>query len=160
MNPHVCTPRFSRGQLVASLVGSLPLPCATPPPNTPPHPPVFQSRSQISDKFICKYFIVVVQSQSPVQLFSTPWTAAGQASLSFTIYWSLLKLMSIELVMPLNHLILCCPLLLLPSIFPSVRVFFNELALRISQPKYWKFSFSISPSNEYLGLISFKYALV
>ena len=156
MNPHVCTPRFSWGQLVASLAGSLPLPCATPPPNTPLHPLVFQSRSQISDKFICKHFIVVVvvQSRSPVQVFSTPWTAAGQASLSFTMFWSLLKLMSIESVMPLNHLILCCPLLLLPSVFPSVRVFFNELALRISQPKYWKFSFSISPSREHSGLIS------
>ena len=87
---------------------------------------------------------------------ATPWTAAHQASLFFTIPWSLLKLLSIELVMPSNHLILCHPLLLLPSNFPSIRVFFNELALRIRWPKYWSFSFSISPSNEYSGLISFR----
>ena len=84
----------------------------------------------------------------------TPWTAACQASLSFTISWSLLKLMAIELVMPSNHLILCHPLLLPPSIFPSIRVFSNESALCIRWPKYWSFSFSISPSNEYSGLIS------
>ena len=84
----------------------------------------------------------------------TPWTAACQASLSYTISWSLLKLMSVESVMPSNHLIFCCPLLLLPAIFPSIRVFSNELALRIRWPKYWSFSFSISPSNEYSGLIS------
>ena len=84
----------------------------------------------------------------------TPWTAACQSSLSFTISWSLLKLMSIELMMPPNHLILCCPLLLLPSIFPSIRVFSNETALHIRWPKYWSFSFSISPSNGYSGLIS------
>ena len=87
--------------------------------------------------------------------FETPWTAAYQDSLSFTISQSLLKLMSIELVTPSNHLILCRPLLLLPSIFPSIRVFSNESALRI-RPHYWSFSFSISPSNEYLGLISFR----
>ena len=86
----------------------------------------------------------------------TPWTAACQASLSFTISWSLLKLMSIESVMPSNHLILCCPLLLLPSIFPSIRVFSSESALHIRWPKYWSFSFSISPSNEYSELISFR----
>ena len=86
----------------------------------------------------------------------TPWTEACQASQSFTIYRSLLKLMSIELVMPSNHLILCHPLLLLHSIFPSFRVFSNELALRIRWPKYWSFSFSISTSNEYSGLISFR----
>ena len=86
----------------------------------------------------------------------TPRTAAHQASLSITNSWSLLKLMSIELVMPFSHLILCRPLLLLPSIFPSIRVFSNESALRIRWPKYWSFSFSISPSNEYLGLISFR----
>ena len=85
----------------------------------------------------------------------TPWTTALQASLSLTISWSLLKLMSIELVM-LIYLILCCPFLLLPSIFPSIRVFSNELALRIKWPKYWNFSFSISPSNKYSGLISFR----
>ena len=85
-----------------------------------------------------------------------PWTTAHQASLSITNSWSLLKLISIELVMPPNHLILCCPLLLLPSIFPSIRVFSNESALRIRWPKYCSFSFSISPSNEHLGLISFR----
>ena len=85
-----------------------------------------------------------------------PWTAICQASLSITNSWSLLKLMSIESVMPFNHLILCCPLLPLPSIFPSIRVFSNESALRIRWPKYWSFSFSISPSNEYSGLISFR----
>ena len=86
----------------------------------------------------------------------TPWTAAHQASLYITNSWSLLKLMSIELVMPSNHLILCRPLLPLASIFPSIRVFSNELALHIRWPKYWSFSFSISPSNEYSGLISFR----
>ena len=93
---------------------------------------------------------------SRVQLFSTPWTAAHQASLSITNSQSLLKLMSIESVMPSNHLILCCPLLLPPSIFPSIRVFSNESVLHIRCPKYWIFSFSISPSNEYSGLISFR----
>ena len=93
---------------------------------------------------------------SHVQLFATPWTEVCQASLKFTISQSLTKLISIELVMPSNHLILCCPLLLLSSIFPSVRVFSNESALRIRWTKYWSFSFSISPSNEYLGLISFR----
>ena len=100
--------------------------------------------------------IVVVQSFSCVRLFATPWTAACQASLSFTISWSLLKLMSIESVMPSNHLTLCRPLLLLPSVFPSIRVFSNESTLHIRWPKYWSFSFSISPSNEYSGLISFR----
>ena len=88
--------------------------------------------------------------------FATPRTGARQASLSITNSQSLLKLMSIESVMPSNHLVLCHPLLLLPSIFPSIRVFSNELALRIRWPKYWSFSFSISPSNEYSGLISFR----
>ena len=87
--------------------------------------------------------------------FVTPWTAECQTALSFTISLSLLKLMSVELVMPCNHLILCCPLLL-PSIFPSIRVFSNVSALRIRWPKYRSFSFSISPSNEYSGLISFR----
>ena len=96
-----------------------------------------------------------VQLLSHVQLFATPWTAAHQASLSITNSWSLPKLMSIELVMPSNHL-LCRPLLILPSIFPSIRVFSNESAVHIRWPKYWSFSFSISPSNEYSGLISFK----
>ena len=93
---------------------------------------------------------------SHVQFLETPWTAAYQASLSFTISQSLLKLMSIESVMPSNHLMLCCPLLLLPSIFPSIKVFSNESALHIRWPKYWSFSFSISPSTEYSGLISFR----
>ena len=91
-----------------------------------------------------------------VWLFVTPRTAARQASLSITNSWSLLKLKSIEWVMPSNHLILCCPLLLLPSIFPSIRAFSNESALCIRWPNYWSFSFSISPSNEHSGLISFR----
>ena len=99
-----------------------------------------------------------VQSAScqPVQLFATPWTAAHQASLSITNSQSLLKLMSIESVMSSHHLILCHPLLLLPSMFPSIRVFSNEPVLYIKWPKYWSFNFSISPSREYSGLISFK----
>ena len=97
----------------------------------------------------------VVQSLSPVWLFATPWTAAHQISLSFIIL-SLLKLMSIESVMPSNHLILCHPLLLVPSVFPRIRVFSKVLILRIKWPKYWSFSFSISPSNEYSGLISLR----
>ena len=97
-----------------------------------------------------------VQLLSHVQLFATPWTAACQASLSITYSWSLIKLISIESVIPSNHLILCCPLLLLPLIFPSINIFSNESALRIRWPKYWSFSFNISPSNEYSGLISFR----
>ena len=97
-----------------------------------------------------------VQSLSHVRLFETPWTAAHQASLSITNSWSLLKLMFIESVRPSNHLILCHPLLFLPSIFPSIRVFSNESALHIRWPKDWSFSFSISPSNEYSILISFR----
>ena len=93
-----------------------------------------------------------VQLLSHVQLFATPWTAAGQASL-FDNYQSLLKLTSIESVMPFKYLILCCPLLLLSSIFPSIRVFSNESVLHIRWPKYWSFSFKISPSNEHSGLI-------
>ena len=100
----------------------------------------------------CSGLNVVVQSLSHVQLIATPWTAAHQASLSFTISRSLLRLMTIELVMSSNHLILC--LILLPSFFPSIRVFSNESVLRIKWPKYW--SFSTSPSNEYSGLISFR----
>ena len=99
--------------------------------------------------------VVVVQSLSHLLLFATPWTATCQASLSFTISWSLLKSLSTELVMPFNHLILCCPLILLSSIFLSIRVFSNESVLRIRWPKSWSFSFSINPSNEYSGLISF-----
>ena len=98
----------------------------------------------------------LVQLLSHVPLFATPWTAGRQASLSITNSWSLIKLMSIESVMPSNHLILCRALLLPPSIFPSIRVFSNESAPRIKWPKYWSNSFSSSPSNEYSGLISFR----
>ena len=97
-----------------------------------------------------------VQSLSCIQLFVTPWTAASQASLSITNSRSLLKFMSIESMMLSNHLILCCLLLLQPSIFPSIRVFSNESVLRFRWPKHWNFSFSISPFNGYAGLISFK----
>ena len=99
---------------------------------------------------------IVVQSLSHVRLFATPWTTAHQAFLSSTISQSLFKLMSIESVILSKHLILCHPLLLLPSIFPSIRVFSNESALHIRRPKYWSFSFNISLSNEYSGLIYFK----
>ena len=98
-----------------------------------------------------------VQLLSHVRLFATPWTAAHQASLSINNPWSSPKLMSIKSVIPSNHLILCRPHLLLPSIFSSIRVFSNESALRIRWPKHWSFSFNISPSNEHLGLMSFKY---
>ena len=98
----------------------------------------------------------LVPSLSHVQHFATPWTAAWQASHSITNSWRLLKLMSIELVIPSNHLILCCPLLLLHSIFPNIRVFSNESVLHIRFPKYWSFCLSISPSSEYSGLISFR----
>ena len=97
----------------------------------------------------------LVQSLSHVRLFVPPWTAAYQASLSITNSRSLLKLISIESLIPSNHLILCCPLILLPSIFPSLRVFSDESVLHIRWPKYWNFSFSNSPSTEYSGLISF-----
>ena len=100
--------------------------------------------------------VVAVQLLSCFQLFEKPWTGACQASLSFTISQSLLKLISIESLMQSNHLILCRPLLHLPLIFPSIRVFSNELALHIRWPKYWSFSFNISPFNEYSGLISFR----
>jgi len=99
---------------------------------------------------------IVVQLLSCVWLLATPWTASCQASLSITNSWSLLKLMSIESVMPSNHLIFCHPLFLLPSIFPSISIFSNESVLCIRWPKYWSFSFSISPYNEYSGLISFR----
>ena len=102
--------------------------------------------------FMQIFVFIAVQTLSCVWLFVTPWTAACQASLSFTIFWSLLKLMSIESVIQPSHL--CHPLLLLPSVFPSISVFSNESALHIRWPKYW--SFSISPSNEYSGLISFR----
>ena len=102
------------------------------------------------------YNICIVQLLSHVRLFVTPQTAVCQASLSITNSWSLLKLMSIESVMPSNHFFLCRPLLLLPSVFPSIRVFSNESVLPIRWPKYWSFSFSISPSSEYSRLISFR----
>ena len=105
---------------------------------------------------ISVYWPFSVQSLSRVQLFANPWTAARQASLTVTNSWSLLKLMSIELVMPSNHLFLCRPLLPLPSIYPSIRIFSNESALHIRRPKYWSFSFNISPSSEHSGLISFR----
>ena len=101
-------------------------------------------------------FVVVVQSLSRVQLFATPWTTACQASLSITNSWSLLKLMSIKSVMPPSHLILCHPLHLLPSIFPSISGLFQWSAPHIRWPKYWSFSFNISPSNEHSRLISFR----
>ena len=101
-------------------------------------------------------FVVVIQLLNFVLFFAIPWTAAHQAPLSFTVSQSLLKLMSIESVMPSNHFILCHALLLLPSVFPSIRVFSNESALYIRQPKHWIFSFGISPSNESSGLIFFK----
>ena len=101
-------------------------------------------------------FVVGIQSLSHVQLFVIPWTLALQAPLSFTISWSLFKLTSTDSVMPSNHLILCYPLRLLPPIFPSIRIFTDESALCIMWPKYWSFSFRISSSNEYLGLISFR----
>ena len=100
--------------------------------------------------------VVVLQSLSCVGLFVTPWTATRQASLSITNSQNSLKLMFIESVMPSNHLILCRPLLFSPSVFPTIRVFSNESVLHIRWPKYWSFSFLISPSNEYSGLISFR----
>ena len=113
--------------------------------------------------YVCMYiYVKIYQSTRPVellshvQLFATPRTATHQASLSITKSQSLLKLMSIKSVMTSNHLILCSPLLFMPSIFPSIRVFSNESVLRIRWPKYWRFSFNISPSNEYSGLISFR----
>ena len=112
-------------------------------------------KSQTSTHFLAQFSSV--QSLSCVQLFVTLWTAACQTSLSITNSQSLLKLMSIELVMPSNYLILCHPLLFVPSIFPSISVFSKESVLRIRWPKYWSFSFSISPSNKYSRLISFKF---
>ena len=109
-----------------------------------------------SKQYFSKHTFHSVHLLSRVWLFATSWTAARQTSLSITTSWRLLKLMSIESVMLSNHLIFCCPLFLLPSIFPSIRVFSNELVLHIRWPKDWSFSFSISPSNEYSGLISFR----
>ena len=110
----------------------------------------------VMDRFFNLIQFSSIQSLNHVQLFVTPWTAARQASLSITNSWSLLKLMSIESVMPSNHLILCRPLLLPPSIFPNIRVFSNEPVLCIRWPKYWSFSFNSSPSSEHSGLISFR----
>ena len=104
----------------------------------------------------CKLRSYFCYSARCVHLFLIPWTEACQASLSFTISWSLLKLMSIQLMMPSSHLSHCHPLILLPSIFPNIRVFPSELTLCIRWPKYWSFSFNISPSNDYSGLISFR----
>ena len=106
--------------------------------------------------FLSGFIVLVIQLLSSVQFFMTPWTTALQASLKFTISQSLFTLMSIELVMPSNHLILCRPLLLLPSNFPSIRIFSSESALCIRWPEYWSFSFSISPCSEYSKLISFR----
>ena len=137
----------------------------------PPHPPTIFSACLLPvENFIQRISLIrevrnaerkensvsSVQSLSRVRLFATPWTAACQASLFITNSRSLLKFMSIELVMPSNHLILCHPLLLLSSIFPRIRVFSNESVLHIRWPKYWSFSFNISPSNEYSELISFR----
>ena len=123
---------------------------------------VANSQTQLSDWTElnwCKLFsnsVALVQSLSCVWLFATPWVAAQQASLSITIYWSLLKLRSTESVMPSNHLILCRPLLLLPTFFPNIRVFSNKSALPNRWPKYWSFSFRIILSNAYSGLIAFR----
>ena len=120
--------------------------------------PIIQS--EVSQKEKGRYrmllLLLLLSHFSRVQLCATPWTTALQASLSITNSQSLLKLTSIESVMPSNHLILCRPFLLLPSIFPGIRVFSNKSVLRIRWPKYWSFSFSISPSNEYSGLVSFR----
>ena len=113
-----------------------------------------QNFTNILCRFLLQTQTVVLQSLCRVQLSVTPWTAACQASLELS--WSLLKLMSLESVMPSNHLILCCPFLLLPSIFPSIRVFYNASALHIRGPNYWRFSFSINTFKEYSGLISFR----
>ena len=122
-----------------------------------PYSPPLNPGSYPSILYFHKFGVCVVgHLLSRVCLFATPWTVAHQAFLSFTNSWSLLILMSIESVMPSNHLAFCCTLLFLPSIFPNIRVFSNESALRISWPKYWSFSFSISRSNAYLGLISFR----
>ena len=111
------------------------------------HPPL-----PWSEYLPCRISVIVgIHLLSHVQLFATPWAAARQTSLSFTISWNLLKLMSLELVIPSNHLILWHPLFLLASIFPSIRIFSSESALHIKWPKYWSFSFNISPSNEYLS---------
>ena len=114
------------------------------------------NRSEEAACLFIRWQFSSVQSLSCVRFFVTLWTAACQASMSITNSWSLLKLMFIKLVMPSSHLILCCPLLLLPSVFPSIRIFCIESVLHIRWPKYWRFSFNINPSNEYSGLISFR----
>ena len=124
--------------------------------NPPQCPPLGSLSLPGVPKYFCLWCLSSVQSLSCVQLFVTPWIAARQASLSMTNSWSSIKLMSIESVIPSSHLILCCPLLLLPPIPPSIRVFSNESTLRMRWPKYWSFSFNISPSNEHPGLISFR----
>ena len=117
---------------------------------------VLNTTELYGQKYLRWQALCSVQLLSNVRLFVTPWTEACQASLSINNSQSLLRLMSIEVVMPSNHLILCCPLLLLPSICPSIRVFYRESVLCIRWPKYWSFIFSIGPSNEYSGLISFR----
>ena len=120
-----------------------------------------ECKTNLQDKHkVSEAISVQFRSLSCVRLFAAPWTALGQASLSITISQNLLKLMSIESVMPSNRLILCHPFLLLPSVFPSIRVFSNESVLHIRWPKSWSFSFNISPSNEYSGLISFRTDIV
>ena len=139
------------------------LQCIILPPSAPTWTVAPNSFLMPSLFFLCFFFFTFSSVQfssvhllSCVQLFATPWTAAQQASLSISNPWNLPKLMSIESVMPSNHLIICYPLLLLPSIFSSIRDFSNESVLRIRWPKYWSFSFNISPSNEHSGLISFR----
>ena len=129
-----------------------PIPC----PLTSSHTGHVSPCLRIFSSFLFSLSFVVVQSLSRVRLFLTPWTAAHQASLSFTISQSLFELMSIESMMPSNHLILCCPFLLLPSIFLSNRFFPNESVLHIRWPKYWSFNFSITPSYECSWLISLR----
>ena len=143
------------------LSGSSPKKCSCPDPQNLWMGPQLEvgglcSGHQDKDLEVSLGYFSAVQSLSHVSLFATPWTTARQASLSITNSRSLLKLMSTESVMPSDHLILCHPLLLLPSIFPSIRVFSKESVLCIRWPKYWSFSFSISPSNEHSGLISFR----
>ena len=139
----------------SQFTASLPVPVSLLVPISP-LPAHSWKRGRLASSSIQRWLISLssVQLLSCVWLFATPWTATHQAFLSITSSQSLLKLMSIESVMPFNHLILCCPLLLPPSIFPSIRVFSNESVLHIKCPKYW--SFSITPSNEYSGLISFR----
>ena len=142
-SPHQCASQSASGNLPKSVI-----------PN--PEKSTFRTLLMIALLISVKEQFSSVQLLSHVRLLATPWTAARQASLSITNSQSLPKLMSIESVMPSNDLILCCPLLLPPSIFPSIRVFSNESTLHMRWPKDWSFSFNISPSNEYSGLISFR----